>query len=47
MEAATPFNTPYVKRVIRWEQLSDYLSSPLSLVQQATAGTRMRSNTTS
>jgi hypothetical protein len=33
--AATPFNTPYMKRVIRWENLGDYLSSPLSSMQEA------------
>jgi hypothetical protein len=33
--AATPFNTPYMKRVIRWEKLGDYVSSPLSSMQQA------------
>ena len=33
--AATPFNTPYMKRVIRWEKLGDYLSSPLPSMQEA------------
>ena len=34
-QAATPFNAPYRKRVIRWEKLCDYLNSPLSSIQQA------------
>jgi hypothetical protein len=33
--AATPFNTPYQKRVIRWEKLGDYLSDPLPSMQEA------------
>ena len=33
--AATPFNTPYTKRVIRWEKLGDYVNSPLPSVQEA------------
>jgi hypothetical protein len=33
--AATPFNTPYKKRVIRWEKFGDYITSPLSSVQEA------------
>ena len=33
--AATPFNTPYTKRLIRWEKLDDYLSSPLAAMQEA------------
>jgi len=33
--AATPFNTPYTKRAIRWEKLRDYINSPLSSMQEA------------
>ena len=33
--AATPFNTPYTKRVIRWEKLDDYVNSPLPSMQEA------------
>src|SRR5262245_24477983 len=33
--AGTPFNTPYTKRVIRWEKLGDYLSRPLLSMQEA------------
>ncbi len=32
---ATSFNTPYKKRVICWEKLSDYVSSPLLMMQEA------------
>jgi len=33
--AATPFDVPYMKRVIRWEKLGDYLNSPLPSMQEA------------
>ena len=33
--AATAFNTPYTKRVIRWEALTGYFSAPLASVQTA------------
>ena len=33
--AATPFNTPYMRRVIRWERLGDYFSTPIAAVQEA------------
>jgi hypothetical protein len=33
--AATPFNTPYMKRVIRWKNIGNYISSPLPSIQEA------------
>lgn len=33
--AATPFNTPYTKRVIRWKKLGDYVNNPLRSMQEA------------
>jgi hypothetical protein len=33
--AATPFNIPYKKKVIRWEDLGDYLNKPLVSMQGA------------
>jgi hypothetical protein len=33
--SATPFNKPYMQRVIRWEKLGDYFDHPLPSIQEA------------